>query len=90
MSDREQEPGKVFCPGLGPDLDPGVVQDQGVVPGLGEILGTVRQLRLLLRRPSSCWRLVSSDFGMSKRLTWMQQLLQSFLLLLKGFATRMD
>ena len=34
-------------------------------------LGTVRQPRLLLRRPSSWWRLVSSDFVMSARSTWL-------------------
>ena len=47
------EAGQDLCPGLGPDLDPGVVPDQG------EILGTVIQPRLLLKRLSSWWRLMS-------------------------------
>ena len=39
--------GQGLYPGLGPDLDQGVVPDPGVDRGQGGILGTVRQPRLL-------------------------------------------
>ena len=39
--------GQGLYPGLGPDLDQGVVSDPGVDGGQGGILGTVRQPRLL-------------------------------------------